>query len=296
MLGYQPNEMIGKSVFDFLHPDEREYVYKLFKEKITEYNSSSTLEVRFLKRNGDWANLTVSGRNLLHDNIVDGIVLNSKDISDLKETQNKLFKLLEEKKILIREIHHRVKNNFQSVSSMLYLQAQMVTDELLKEILNVSCNRIHTLALIHEKLQESEEVSSVNCLSYLQRLLEDIKVSYQAKDRDITINLSVNANIDLPTNQSIHLGLIINELLSNIFKYAFPDNRKGVIIIHFDQSKKNNYLLIKDNGIGIPQDFKIKNSRSLGIRIVEMITKQLNGEISVVRKEGTEFTIRFPQI
>lgn len=296
MLGYQPNEMVGKSVFDFLHPDEREYVYNLFKEKITEYNSSSTLEVRFLKRNGDWSNLTVSGRNLLHDNIVDGIVLNSKDISDLKETQNKLFRLLEEKKILIKEIHHRVKNNFHSVSSMLYLQSQIVSNEQLKEILNVSCNRIHTLALLHEKLQESEDVSRVNFLSYVQRLLEDIKVSYQTSEHDISIEILVDSKIDLPTDQSIHLGLIINELLSNIFKYAFPNKRKGMIVIKFEQSKKGNYLLIKDNGIGIPQDFNIKDSNSLGLRIVEMITKQLQGEFSVIRNDGTEFTVRFPQM
>ncbi len=296
MLGYQPSEMVGKSVFDFLHPDEREYVYNLFKEKITEYNSSTTIEVRYLKRNGDWANLTVSGRNLLHDRIVDGIVLNSKDISDLKETQNKLFRLLEEKKILIKEIHHRVKNNFHSVSSMLYLQSQMVSNEKLKEILNVSCNRIHTLALLHEKLQASEDVSSVNFLSYIQRLLEDIKVSYQTSERDISINLIVDSKIDIPTDQSIHLGLIINELLSNIFKYAFPENRKGIIVIQFEQIKKRNYLLIKDNGIGIPQDFDVKSSNSLGLRIVEMITKQLQGEFSIRRNDGTEFTVRFPQI
>lgn len=296
MLGYQPSEMVGKSVFDFLHPDERDYVYNLFKEKITEYNSSSTIEARFLKRNGDWANLTVSGRNLLHDNIVDGIVLNSKDISDLKETQNKLFRLLEEKKILIKEIHHRVKNNFHSVSSMLYLQSQIVSNEQLKEILNVSCNRIHTLALLHEKLQESEDVSRVNFLSYVQRLLEDIKVSYLTSEHDISIKILVDSKIDLPTDQSIHLGLIINELLSNIFKYAFPNKRKGMIVIQFEQNKKGNYLLIKDNGIGIPQDFNMKNSNSLGLRIVEMITKQLQGEFSVIRNDGTEFTVRFPQI
>lgn len=296
MLGYQPSEMVGKSVFDFLHPDERDYVYNLFKEKITEYNSSSTIEARFLKRNGDWANLTVSGRNLLHDNIVDGIVLNSKDISDLKETQNKLFRLLEEKKILIKEIHHRVKNNFHSVSSMLYLQSQIVSNEQLKEILNVSCNRIHTLALLHEKLQESEDVSRVNFLSYVQRLLEDIKVSYLTSEHDISIKILVDSEIDLPTDLSIHLGLIINELLSNIFKYAFPNKRKGKIVIQFEQNKKGNYLLIKDNGIGIPEDFNMKTSNSLGLRIVEMITKQLQGEFSVIRNDGTEFTVRFPQI
>jgi PAS domain S-box-containing protein len=294
MLGYHANEMVGKSVFEFLHPDEREYVYKLFKEKVAEYNSSATLEIRFLKRNGGWVNLTVSGRNLLHDKIVNGLVLNSKDISDLKETQLKLSQLLKEKEILIKEIHHRVKNNFQSVSSMLSLQAQMETNVQLKEMINVSCNRIHSLALIHEKLQESEDVSNVNLLTYFQRLIDNIKLSYQAAQNNISINLNVDADIELATDKSVQLGLIMNELLSNIFKYAFPDNRQGIIIVQLGRSKQMNYLLVKDNGIGLPSDFNISSTKSLGIKIVEMLTKQLQGNLSYQRKDGTEFIIKFP--
>lgn len=294
MLGYQPDEVIGKNVFDFIHPDEREYVYKIFKEKISEYNSSATLELRFLKRNGTWATLSVSGRNLLHNELVDGVVLNSRDISELKESQAKLSQLLEEKKLLIKEIHHRVKNNFQSVSAMLSLQANMLTDENLKEILNVSRNRVHSLAIIHEKLQESEDVSNVNLLVYFQRLLDNIEKSYQVPGQKIDIKFNMLPDVLLPVNQSVQLGLIFNELISNIFKYAFPDNREGTITIIFERSKEKYSFIVKDNGIGLPARFNISQSKRLGLKLIELISKQLDGDFSYNSKEGTEFTLTFP--
>jgi PAS domain S-box-containing protein len=296
MLGYQPNELIGKNVFDFLHPDERDYLFKIFKEKIIEHNSSVTLELRFLRRNGTWAILSVSGRNLLHNELVDGIVLNSRDISELKESQVKLSQLLDEKKVLIREIHHRVKNNFQSVSSMLFLQASMLTDESLKEILNVSRNRVHSLAIIHEKLQDSDDVSNVNLRTYFQRLLENIEKSYQSQNQKIKINFNMPEDIVLPVNQSVQVGLIFNEIISNVFKYAFPDNREGVITINFERSKGMHCLMVKDNGIGLPSDFDISQSNRLGLKLIELISKQLNGQFSFTSKEGTEFNLTFPQV
>ncbi|MBX2975126.1 MAG: PAS domain S-box protein [Ignavibacteriaceae bacterium] len=296
MLGYHPNEMIGKNVFDFTHPDERDYLYKLFTEKISEYNSYVTVELRFLKRNGTWAILSVSGRNLLHNELVDGIVLNSRDISELKESQTKLSFLLEEKKLLIKEIHHRVKNNFQSVSSMLFLQASMQTDEKLQEILNVSRNRIHSLAIIHQKLQETEDVSNVNLMVYFEKLIENLKESYLVENQNIKINFNMSQDVLLPVNQAVHLGLIFNELISNVFKYAFPDNREGEITIQFKVEKGMNYLIVKDNGIGLPANFDISNSSSLGLKIIESMSKQLHGEFNYSSSAGTEFILSFPQV
>lgn len=296
ILGYQPSELIGKNVFDFLHPDEREYLYNIFKEKISEHNSFAIIEIRFLKRNGTWANLSVSGRNLLHDEIVNGIVLNSRDISELKESQTKLSQLLEEKKILIKEIHHRVKNNFQSISSLLYLQSSMLSDEGLKEIINVSRNRVHSLAIIHEKLQESQDVSNVNLKIYFQRLLEIILQSYEVPDKKITINFNMSDDFVLPTDQSVQIGLIFNELISNIFKYAFPNKHDGEITIIFDNSNEINHLTIKDNGVGLPTDFDISQSQRLGLKIIESITKQLNGKLTYKNKAGAEFMISFPEV
>lgn len=294
MLGYQPNELIGKNVFDYLHPDELDYIHNVFKQKINEYNSSAAMELRFLKRNGTWINLSVSGRNLLHDEVIDGIVLNSKDITDLKQTQTKLLRLLDEKKTLIREIHHRVKNNFQSVSSMLLLQATMIEDEKLHEILNVSRNRVHSLAILHESLQETEDVSSVNLLNYFQRLIDSIGKSYKTEIQNITLEVNIDAKFELQTNQSIQLGLIFNELISNIFKHAFPYNQSGNVQINFDRSRGTNYFMVKDNGVGLKQSFDINTSNSLGLKIVRMISKQLEGEFSFKSNKGTEFILKFP--
>jgi two-component system, sensor histidine kinase PdtaS len=170
----------------------------------------------------------------------------------------------------------------------------MVSDQNLKEILNVSCNRIYSLALIHEKLQESENVSSVNLNSYFQRLLDIIRSSYQTIGKEIIINLNVEMEIELPTDQSIQLGLILNELVSNIFKYAFPDNRQGIITINFDMRNQVNYFLVKDNGIGFPDGFDIQKSSSLGLKIVKLFVGQLHGELTYKNKNGAEFNIKFP--
>lgn len=294
VLGYQSFEMIGKSVFEYLHPDEREYIINLLKEKINEYDSSVTIEAKFLRRDGSWANLTVSARNLLHDELVKGIVCNSKDITKIKEVNIQLSRLLEEKKTLIQEIHHRVKNNFQSVSSMLYLQANMIENEQLKEILNVSRNRIHSLALLHENLQNAEDVSSVNINRYFTKLVKIISGSYDVKNKEIKLIINIDESFEIPTNHAIQLGLVLNELISNIFKHAFVESETGEIQINFDRSNGTNYFMVKDNGIGITLNFDPATSKSLGLRIVNMISKQLKGEYTIQNKNGTEFILKFP--
>jgi len=204
-----------------------------------------------------------------------------------------LNKSLQEKEVLLREIHHRVKNNMQVVSSLLLLQTQNIEDQKYINIFNDSNNRILSIALIHEKLYQSRDFESIDVKDYINELASNLLNSYGRTDN---VKLDINVeNVTLDIDKSVPCGLIINELLMNSLKYAFPDGRKGTIKITF-KPKDNNMLqlTISDDGIGIAKDLDIRNTKTLGLNLViQLAESQLNGEIILLRDRGTEFQINF---
>ncbi|MCX9083142.1 MAG: ATP-binding protein [Candidatus Methanoperedens sp.] len=202
-----------------------------------------------------------------------------------------LNKSLQEKEVLLREIHHRVKNNMQVVSSLLLLQTQNIQDQKYINIFNDSNNRILSIALIHEKLYQSKDFESIDVKEYIHELASNLLNSY---GRTGNVKLEINVeNVILDINKSVPCGLIINELLMNSLKYAFPDGRQGTIKITFKQ-KDNNMLqlTISDDGVGIPKDLDIRNTKTLGLNMVtQLVENQLDGEIILLRDRGTEFQI-----
>ncbi|MCX9085912.1 MAG: ATP-binding protein [Candidatus Methanoperedens sp.] len=206
-----------------------------------------------------------------------------------------LNKSLQEKEALLREIHHRVKNNMQIVSSLLLLQTQNIKDQKYINIFNDSNNRILSIALIHEKLYQSKNFESVDVKDYIHELASNLLNSY-GRTGNIKLEIDVE-NITLDINNSVPCGLIINELLMNSLKYAFPNGRQGTIKITFKQ-KDNNMLqlTISDDGVGFPKDLDIRNTESLGLRLVSNLAEsQLHDEIILNRDSGTEFQINFRQ-
>jgi two-component sensor histidine kinase len=214
---------------------------------------------------------------------------------DLKISNEKITRSLEEKEVLLREIHHRVKNNMQIVSSLLMLQSQNIEDKKYKDIFIDSQNRIQAMALIHQKLYQSESLAQINFKEYIDGIVSNIFESYGQKSN---IKLDINIEkIPLNIDYAVPCGLIINELVTNSFKYAFPDGRQGIIKISA-KSNDNNLiqLSISDDGIGIPKDLDIRNTESLGLQLVTSLAEsQLHGEISLNREIGTEFQINFRQ-
>lgn len=200
---------------------------------------------------------------------------------------------LKDKELLLREIHHRVKNNLQVISSLLYLKSRRSKDSHVNEALLDSQHRVKSMVLIHEKLYSSQDLSSINYGDYIKSLTSTLFRSYQLDSRLIELRLDVS-DIRLNTDTAMHCGLIINELVSNSIKHAFPDGKTGFIKVKFfcDKTKQYN-LIVADNGVGFPPDFNFEESNSLGLQLVRTLVEQLDGTLAVDYSEGVLFKIQF---
>jgi PAS domain S-box-containing protein len=210
-----------------------------------------------------------------------------------KVNEKKIRQSLEEKKVLLREIHHRVKNNMQIVSSLLMLQSQNIEDKKYKNVFIDSQNRIQAMALIHQKLYQSDNLAEINFKEYIDGISSNIMESYGQKS-NIKIDINIE-NVPINLDYAVPCGLIINELVTNSFKYAFPEGRQGIIKISAKSNENNMIQLsISDDGIGIPKDMDIRNTESLGLKLVTGLAEgQLHGELILNRESGTEFQINF---
>lgn len=230
------------------------------------------------------------------DDIV-GRVWSFRDVTRSKRAEDKIRKSLEEKEVLLKEIHHRVKNNMQIVSSLLDHQTQFIKDKKVIEIFSESQNRIASMALVHEKLYQSKDLAKIDFHDYINDLAANLFQSYVKDSGKIRLNMNIE-NLQLDIDFAIPCGLIINELVTNSIKYAFPTGRVGEIKIVFRKTGEDMLeLVISDNGIGIPLDMDFRKTGSLGLHLVTILAEnQLHGKINLNRNEGTEFNIEFKGI
>lgn len=220
-----------------------------------------------------------------------GIII---DISDLKKAEEKIIASLKEKEVLLQEIHHRVKNNMQIISSLLSLQANHTGSEEATEVLKESRGRVKSMAMIHEKLYHSHNLSHLNMEEYLNNLVIDILRSYSSVSSNITADIDVE-EIYLNIDTALPMGLIVNELVSNSIKHAFPEG-KGQIYVKLE-SKEDMYILtVKDNGVGIPDDIDPFESSSLGLKLVTSLSLQLEGDLEVIKDSETSFILTFKEL
>jgi two-component sensor histidine kinase len=201
---------------------------------------------------------------------------------------------LREKEILLKEIHHRVKNNLQIASSLLSLQTFKIEDERLIDVLNDSIKRINSMAEIHKLLYETESFVRIPFDRYLREISSNWHDSYADKSPGITIKPEAK-NIFLDIEKAIPCALIVNEFLSNSFKYAFPGRRSGEIKVRFFEKDDGYRLIVSDNGVGFPKDLDIRSAGSLGLTIVRNLTAQLRGDMRLDRRKGAVITVTFPK-
>ncbi|OFY89976.1 MAG: hypothetical protein A3K10_15215 [Bacteroidetes bacterium RIFCSPLOWO2_12_FULL_31_6] len=219
----------------------------------------------------------------------------AQDITDKQIAGEKLLKSLNEKEILLKEVHHRVKNNLQVISSILSLQSSYIKEENVLNILKESKNRIKTMAFIHESLYQTNDFSKINFSEYVANLSKNLVHSYGILDNYVDLNLVID-DVSLNLDLSIPCGLIINELVSNALKYAFSNTKKGVIKIGLFEDKENINLIVQDNGRGLPKHINYQDTKSLGLQLVMTLVDQINGTIKLDNTKGAKYTIIFKKI
>jgi len=221
-----------------------------------------------------------------------GIMVVARDITDRKRVEEQIKEALNEKEILLKEIHHRVKNNMQIISSLLSLQEGHIKDQAVRKAFKESQARIRSMAMIHEKLYQSEDLAEVGIKDFVESLTADLFITYDVNPDTVSLRNNVK-NVYLKLDTAIPCCLLINELVSNSLKYAFPQGKAGEIIITL-RSKNNTYrLTVKDNGIGFPKEVDFHNTKSLGLQLVHMFVKKLHGSIKLDNRRGTEINVSF---
>ncbi|MEJ2629378.1 MAG: sensor histidine kinase, partial [bacterium] len=215
------------------------------------------------------------------------------DITEQKQAEEQIQRDLKEKTTLLQEIHHRVKNNLQIISSLLNLQSNKIENQSCLFALQVSMRRINSMALIHEKLYRSENLSSINFTDYIKSLAQHLLKSYDNKGKHIELKFNLD-KIFLGIDTAIPCGLILNELITNSLKHAFLKNRKGKISISFTRLKNKTYTLrVSDNGVGIAESIDYLHNDSLGLTLIRTLADQIEGEAIFENKNGTVCTLNF---
>ncbi|MCT7949572.1 PAS domain S-box protein [Ancylothrix sp. C2] len=218
------------------------------------------------------------------------------DITERKQAEEQLKASLRDKEVLLKEIHHRVKNNLQVISSLLKLQSRYTQDRTTLDMLRESQNRVKSMALIHEKLYQSTNLASIDFAEYLGNLTSNLLYSYTVDVNAVKLEIKAeNASLNIDT--AIPCGLLMNELVSNALKHAFPQGRQGKIWVEFSALPEQKFLLtVKDNGVGFPESLDWENSGTLGLRLVNSLVNQIDGTVEIDRTEGTKFQIQFQEL
>lgn len=218
----------------------------------------------------------------------------AEDITRRVIAEEEVRESLREKDVLLREIHHRVKNNMQVISSLLMLQGERIRDTEYYSVFQESINRIHSMAIIHEMLYQTKNFSRIDAHDYFLNISSNIRSMYLQVAPSVEINVDVE-NITLEIDFAIPCGLIVNELISNALKYAFGETGKGTITVSMKETAIESFILtVTDDGAGIPEDFKWRETSSLGLRIVRLLAeRQLHGSIEKLDIDGTGFVISF---
>lgn len=295
MLGYAEEEL--ESHLDawkrLIHPDDMGPALSFIRSFLEGHAEKYELEFRLQHKGGHYLNI-LSRASLVCGSNGEALRLvgTHVDITDRKQAEDKIRTSLEEKEVLLREVHHRVKNNLNVIISLLNLQSNYISEPAMISIFQDSQNRIRSMARIHEKLYQAKDFTRVDYKEYINALITDLSSSYIHMNGKVRIISDVQ-DLFLDLDAAIPCGLIINELVTNALKYAFPDDRSGELFVSMFSEDGNYVLSIGDNGIGLPEGFDLNASKTLGLQLVSILVRQVDGTLQTVVNNGTEFRIAF---
>tara|TARA_R100001143_G_scaffold63512_1_gene71134 strand:- start:15368 stop:17131 length:1764 start_codon:yes stop_codon:yes gene_type:complete len=290
VLGISPEMMIGKSALDFIHENDVERTFSAFKELA--YKEQVLLKpFRFKDVNGNWRWLEATVTNLTKDPAVRGYVANSRDITEKHLRLQQLEGSLKKKEVLLSEIHHRIKNNLSAITGLLQLQSMNENNREVVERLTDSVGRIHAMASMHEQLYQSQNFEKLDLTNRIKILVLNVRNTMQI-DTDVEIDFHCE-EIELRVNKALPISLIVNEVMTNIFKHAFKGLDKGKVSISLKRMMdKRIKLEIMDNGIGLPDNLEELKKDSLGLTLMDSLALQLSTEYSLTSSDkGTHFSI-----
>jgi PAS domain S-box-containing protein len=300
LLGYYPEEIIGKNLFDFVYSEDLEFVGQEF-QKILLERITTPIVCRVVTKDGQQVYVEESGKIIFNEQggiqMFTGII---RDISVQRQAEEKIKSALQEKEVLLREIHHRVKNNLQVIISLINMNMLDFTDREVVNKFKELQERVRTMSLVHEDLYMSENLAQIEFKNYINKLTSNLFSAYGVGEK---INCSLNiSNVLLDIDTAIPSGLIVNELVTNALKYAFPPEKLNKqktgtdfeIYVEFREENEKCILIVRDNGVGLPENFDFETNKTMGLRLVNiLVNDQLNGSMKVKNNPGSEFIIEF---
>ncbi len=295
--GYSKPELIGQPFTLVLPKSIHKYAQTLHQEHLTGESEETNGEWQTIDKRGNRKDVFIQVGRIVGDNGQRFKLATVSDITERKDDVRKLTQALDEKDSYAQEVHHRVKNNMNIVSGLLYLQAEKVKDRsFVYNLFQESMTRIKTLSLIQEQLHRSDNFTFINLKDYVQSLVFNVQTSFREQTEKIRIKQEVTIK-PLDVDRAIACGLIINEVITNSFKYAFPPSSTDSPQINIQAyfQKNHIHIVIIDNGVGLPDQFNLNNSTTLGFQLISSLTQQLSGAIDINSQDGTHVYLKFPQ-
>jgi PAS domain S-box-containing protein len=294
MIGRSRDELIGRSA-RVLYPGDADFEY-VGAEKYRQIRERGTgsVETRWQCKDGRIIDVLMSSTPIDPGNLAAGVTFTALDITERKRAEETLRSSLEEKESLLKEVHHRVKNTLQVISSLLNLQVRQAGSAAVRAFLQDTQNRVRSMAVLHEILYRSGNLARISFPQYVKSICAHLARSYAADAGNIRLRREI-ADISLSMDQAVPAGLIINELVSNAFKHAFPDRAGGEILVQVRSDDDQRLVLrVADDGVGMPADPKNQGVEALGLRLVDNLVRQLDGQLTIRSDPGAAFQIVFP--
>jgi len=297
LLRYQESELIGQHIEVIFTPGEKSKIKEIGLEQLMKVVFITDFETHFKTKEDGIIPISLSG-SLIQDQkgTKQGIIYVSRDISERKKAERIMKDSLREKEILINEIHHRVKNNLQIISSLLDLQLDSCEDPKILNVFQDCKDRIRSMGMVHENLYQFGGLARINGIEYIHNLVAYFFSTYGDQAGNITPRIQIETPaLSLDMDTAVPFGLILTELLSNALKHAFPSGKEGEINIAVRPEIPGMLtLVVSDNGVGLPQNITVEEAQSLGLQLVHLLTQQVKGTIEINRSKGTAITITFP--